>query len=1349
MSRWLRAAAGLITLIGLTIGVPLILIRTAGWPLPEAIPAIDDVTTRVRQGNIDSKVVINTLAVVVWIAWAQFMWAVLWETAINVPRLVSGRRWRPPPLVVSPVGDGVARLFSVILAVGVLSTTTPSSTATALSSPSGPVLRDTTPTLVVESTDVTSAAPQAPVASKWHSAADDDLWGIAETALGDGSRVDEIVALNPGLSARTLRGGMAIELPSGAMIPTDRTGVDATQDTLAEAASSDTSTDVVEYVVADNDGMWNVADALLGDGSRHVEAAALLDGQEVAPGVFFDAAAAVIHPGWVFRLDAAASPSTDSASVADEHVVERGESLWEIADENLGDPTRWPEIWDENEGEVMNDGRVFDDPNVVQPNWVLDLPQTAPEAPQVDATPPEVEASIDDGSVVDDVTPVVDEATTAPAPPEVVEGGTADVSTGVDVTADRSDDVSTLPPPSVPATTPAPVPTTSATEVPAISDVTETAVAEVVTVRDRRPVWMLGLTGATALATGLWAAAAWYRRRAGARGGARLRERNESAQLVDEALRASSDQPLLAWTNVALGDLVAQRGINSEGALPLVVKLSAEHGLAVQWEPPLPHDAVPGWQIDSDGRQWRLAPPGADDDLVTPGPVAIPGLATIGRFDGSEVLVDVESCGSLAVTGDPVIGEALIRSLVLELGSGGVLSNAQVHTIGLDIDGAEQLSRVRSRSEADAIEHIRTIRLQHDEVLDTSDRASMLEVRSASSPIGREVTVVVVRAEMCRRLDELIECAAPQRGVAVVVLGDAPCATSLHVDGSRTGVLAPLGLVVEVSGVPRQTAAALAVHLDRVSASIDDDTLAAPVAIEARDDQTWSEPSTLVRVLGVPRIDDVDQLGWRELEIAAFIASNGGSSTDDELIDAVFCGRPDRGAVWDMVSRLRAGAPHVLGSQIEGSNTVSLADGVMSDIAWMEQLVGRSHRRSDAEAIDDLVEALDLVGGSPFDGPGGCEWAITGGDLANTTELIERAAFLATERSIAAGDFDRVRHAINRVMVAVGPNEQLTRTLMRLENAAGNTAGVHNAYGELSLDLSDLSGPSDVVSPTSGTTGLLERRDAEVSVPAPVVERDVTPVRQTVRPRVMLRTFGEVCAEGTPSTQALSVAFVVASAKRAMSGEDLSEVTGYSPKSLSTVFTSGHDIVDREDGKLRLSSGVWTDHGWMLECAQRAERADEAGDVHEVSEWLRSLFAELNRVDGGAFAAPPGKKSYWRWVDDFPADVSARTVAENEMVEAALVGESVWTQAAAEEQLPADVVVRTLTKLAQLVPFAAVPTSIRPDDFASSAESLLLAAHRAAGGRGELINKVQGTARQLVADGAVEPSEPLADALGL
>ena len=342
-----------------------------------------------RQGNIPADFVINSLAVLVWIAWAQLMWAVLWETIVNVPRLVSGRRWRPPPLVFAPVGDGVARLFSVMLAVGVLSTTTPGATP-ALAASSGVDVPLAPTSLDLNAHEARTAETLLAPQLAWTVTADDDLWSIAEQALGDGARVDDIIALNPGISARSLRAGTVLQLPSDATVPQPAVAASVASPELAgDAAAGDTA---VRYVVQENDGMWNVAEALLGDGSRHTELHELLAGQEVAPGVVFTADTYVIHPGWEFTLTPSSSNGTAPNQGRVEHVVERGESLWSIAEEELGEAERWPEIWEAEAGNVMEDGRTFDDPNLIQPGWRLDVPRgnavDAPPPPLVDAPSP-------------------------------------------------------------------------------------------------------------------------------------------------------------------------------------------------------------------------------------------------------------------------------------------------------------------------------------------------------------------------------------------------------------------------------------------------------------------------------------------------------------------------------------------------------------------------------------------------------------------------------------------------------------------------------------------------------------------------------------------------------------------------------------------------------------------------------------------------------------------------------------------------------------------------------------------------------------------------------------------------
>ncbi|NHB84717.1 LysM peptidoglycan-binding domain-containing protein [Tessaracoccus sp. HDW20] len=59
-------------------------------------------------------------------------------------------------------------------------------------------------------------------------------------------------------------------------------------------------------------------------------------------------------------------------------VVQRGDSLWAIAERVLGDGARWPEIHELNRGMIA-------DPDEIEIGWVLALPDAQPPAP---ADPP-------------------------------------------------------------------------------------------------------------------------------------------------------------------------------------------------------------------------------------------------------------------------------------------------------------------------------------------------------------------------------------------------------------------------------------------------------------------------------------------------------------------------------------------------------------------------------------------------------------------------------------------------------------------------------------------------------------------------------------------------------------------------------------------------------------------------------------------------------------------------------------------------------------------------------------------------------------------------------------------------
>ena len=150
-------------------------------------------------------------------------------------------------------------------------------------------------------------------------------------------------------------------------------------------SDSGPTTDSSVVIVQRGESVYSIAAKLAhGDPVRTVEIAdEILDanlGTVMPDGQRFTNPA-YVETGWVLVMpDAAGVPqfvgaaATDDIPSPEEHLVEKGDTLSSIAAEHLGDPTDWPEIWAENSGDTMVDGRTFDDPNLIIPGWRLDLP---------------------------------------------------------------------------------------------------------------------------------------------------------------------------------------------------------------------------------------------------------------------------------------------------------------------------------------------------------------------------------------------------------------------------------------------------------------------------------------------------------------------------------------------------------------------------------------------------------------------------------------------------------------------------------------------------------------------------------------------------------------------------------------------------------------------------------------------------------------------------------------------------------------------------------------------------------------------------------------------------------------
>ncbi|WP_436776784.1 BTAD domain-containing putative transcriptional regulator [Yinghuangia sp. YIM S09857] len=70
------------------------------------------------------------------------------------------------------------------------------------------------------------------------------------------------------------------------------------------------------------------------------------------------------------------------------YTVQPGDTLWDIAAAELGDPIRWPQIYTLSRNLAQPDGARLTDPDKIHPGWVLRLPADIPPAAQPPQPPP-------------------------------------------------------------------------------------------------------------------------------------------------------------------------------------------------------------------------------------------------------------------------------------------------------------------------------------------------------------------------------------------------------------------------------------------------------------------------------------------------------------------------------------------------------------------------------------------------------------------------------------------------------------------------------------------------------------------------------------------------------------------------------------------------------------------------------------------------------------------------------------------------------------------------------------------------------------------------------------------------
>ena len=383
--RVLKGVAALLALVGMVVGVPLFLVKAAGWPLPSHLPSPQAVGDALTRNGVPAEVIVKAVAVVIWLAWAQLVLSV----AVEVVALARHRQ----------LGHVRGLGGSRVLAASLVTTAAALLSAFGSLRPAGAVVAARpAPALAVRPS---AAAPvAAPGGRTWTVRPRDTFWLIAEATLGVGERWREIERLNRGREVAAgvvllpgtdlLRAGWTLRLPAvvepgdlaahgrgrGSKPPTTALAPAPAPTAAPSAAPTPAPTPVPGTHPAPGPDPT-------GPASPPAPAPPAPVSMPAATPVAEPVAEIARPPQAAGRL--VTSPGDAAIGTAIELVrVRAGDTLSSIALRVYGDPHQWPRIWEANRDRLFGHHR-FTDPDVIMAGWVLDVPLT--ETPPPPARP--------------------------------------------------------------------------------------------------------------------------------------------------------------------------------------------------------------------------------------------------------------------------------------------------------------------------------------------------------------------------------------------------------------------------------------------------------------------------------------------------------------------------------------------------------------------------------------------------------------------------------------------------------------------------------------------------------------------------------------------------------------------------------------------------------------------------------------------------------------------------------------------------------------------------------------------------------------------------------------------------
>lgn len=577
--------------------------------------------------------------------------------------------------------------------------------------------------------------------------------------------------------------------------PTDTAG---TTQTAAPAPATATHT------VKPGETLWSIAEQHLGDGARYPEIVDL-NGELLA-----ESGSGWLRQGWALHVPAPPPPpaAQDTTHTDDQpgqgevdHQVRAGDTLWDLAEEHLGDGARYPEIYQASQDTVQPGGAHLSDPDMIGVGWTLTIPDQPASTNETSAVEPnpDREAQPAPAGGADAPVRVQSEVADPGAAPQIAQDA---LSTGQDTgtAAEQPTDQ-----PEQPTDQPEPAPSAVAGTTTVDTTVADTTVVvdpedEVFPVRTTMGVGSLLAAGVIGLLSVRRRSQHWHRRP-----GRAIPMPAGATAATEQQLRATADPMSVQAVDAALRALARQCATTGSD-LPVVRagRLTAsefELYLAERATPPAP------WTSSMQDAVWTLTAADVDqidrhglDDVPAP----YPALVTVGHdTEDGHVFLDLEHLGTLGVTGNTAAAAEVLAAIAIELATSCWADHLQITVVGAypDLEDALGTGRIRYLPAVGRLlEELQTRADQDRQVLTEQGAGHLQRARvTGQAPDAWAPEVVLLAGQVTayqrQQLQDLIE-QTPRVAVAAVTTAATigQWALRLSAEDPDQAVLDPVGL---------------------------------------------------------------------------------------------------------------------------------------------------------------------------------------------------------------------------------------------------------------------------------------------------------------------------------------------------------------------------------------------------------------------------------------------------------------------------------------------------------------------------------------------------------------------------